>query len=257
MRTFLIVALAATLAACSRQPPTPPQAVADNCVGRNPFACWTAVPVSMQPTPLVRSDATEGRSVTAHRKVKPRLARVRHRTRMAKKSTKPVTAAAKASPPASHTPLPPQPSAEAAPKQPDNAVSQAPASPPPKTMQNQVAAAGADAVPAQADASALVAVVLARLDVKSVADLKARTVAIDDRYSLSNTNVRTAIVAAGAPEVQLSEGQGTAINRLVNGEVPAAVVAVEQADVAERFPEIAGYRIFHIPLSPQSMKPRP
>ncbi|MBV9560340.1 MAG: hypothetical protein JOY90_07755 [Bradyrhizobium sp.] len=112
-------------------------------------------------------------------------------------------------------------------------------------------------MPAQADASALVAVVLARLDVKSVADLKARTVAIDDRYSLSNTNVRTAIVAAGAPEVQLSEGQGTAINRLVNGEVPAAVVAVEQADVAERFPEIAGYRIFHIPLSPQSMKPRP
>jgi hypothetical protein len=258
LRTFLIVALAATLAACSRQPPTPPQAVADNCVGRNPFACWTAVPVSMQPTPLVRSAATEeSRPVVAHRTAKPKLARAHHRTRLARKSAKPVKAAAKANPAASHVQLPPQRTAEAAPKQPDNAVPQAPASPPPKTMQDQVAAASADTVPAPADADTLVAVVLARLDVTSVGDLKAKTVAIDDRYSSSNTNVRTAIVAAGAPEVQLSEGQGTAINRLVNGEVPAAVVAVEKAETAERFPEIAGYRIFHIPLSPKSVKARP
>ena len=34
------------------------------------------------------------------------------------------------------------------------------------------------------------------------------------------------MVAAGAPEIQLSKGQTTAINRLVGKEVPAAVVGL-------------------------------
>jgi hypothetical protein len=271
LRTILIVALAAALAACSRQPPPPPQAVADNCVGRNLFACWTAVPVPMQPTSLALSTApAEGRIIVAHQPAKPRLAQLRHRTRVAAKRAKPTMVAAKSEtksealnshaqlPPA--TPVkPPQPAAaDTPPKQPDNATAPAPAAPPPpKSVQEQVALAAAEAAPAQANADTLVAVVLARPDIKSVADLKARNVAIDDRYSSSSTSVRTAIVAAGAPEVQLSQGQSTAINRLVNGEVPAAVVALEQPDAAERFPEIAGYRIFHIPLSPRSMKARP
>jgi ABC-type amino acid transport substrate-binding protein len=215
----------------------------------------------MQPTPFARPAATaEDRPVVVHRETKSRLAHVRHRTRMAKKRTKP-TAVAKANTPVTHAQSPPDkpppPAAQAAPKEPENTAAQAPTAPPPKTVQEQVAAASADTAPARADPDALVAVVLARLDVKSVADLKAKVVAIDDRYSSSNTNVRTAIVAAGAPEVQLSEGQGTAINRLVNGEVPAAVVDVERAEAAELFPEIAGYRVFHIPLSPGSTKAKP
>jgi ABC-type phosphate/phosphonate transport system substrate-binding protein len=180
---------------------------------------------------------------------------------MAKGRAKPAAVAAKADTPSLHAQLPPekppQPAVQAAPKQLENTAAQASAAPPPKTVQEQVAAASAGTAPARADPDALVAVVLARLDVKSVADLKAKVVAIDDRYSSSNTNVRTAIVAAGAPEVQLSEGQGTAINRLVNGEVPAAVVDVERAEAAELFPEIAGYRVFHIPLSPGSTKAKP
>ncbi|TMJ50927.1 MAG: hypothetical protein E6G85_16680 [Alphaproteobacteria bacterium] len=103
----------------------------------------------------------------------------------------------------------------------------------------------------------LVAVLMARPDIKSVSDLAGKTIAVDDRYSASNGIVRTAIVAAGAPEVQLSEGHTTAINRLANGEVPAAVLALVSADAAEGFPEIAGFRIFHIPLSPRSLKGRP
>jgi hypothetical protein len=101
---------------------------------------------------------------------------------------------------------------------------------------------------------ALVAVLMVRLDVRSVSELTGRTIAIDDRYSAYNRSVRTAIVAAGAPEVQLSEGQTTAINRLVSGEVPAAVMTLVSAEAAESFPEIAGYRIFHVPLSPRSLK---
>jgi hypothetical protein len=49
----------------------------------------------------------------------------------------------------------------------------------------------------------------------------------------------------------------TAIDRLVEGEVPAAVVALVSADAAQGFPEIAGFKIFRIPLSPTFLKARP
>ena len=54
-------------------------------------------------------------------------------------------------------------------------------------------------------------------------------------------------MAAGAPEVQLSEGQTTAINRLINGEVPAAVLALVAAGAADGYPEIVGFKIFRNP----------
>jgi len=107
------------------------------------------------------------------------------------------------------------------------------------------------------DTDQLVAVLMARPDIKSVPDLTGRTIAIDDRYAASRGSVRTAIVAAGAPEVQLSEGQATAIDRLVNEEVPAAVLALVSADAAEAFSEIAGFKIFLIPLSPRSLRAQP
>lgn len=108
------------------------------------------------------------------------------------------------------------------------------------------------ASPPTNNTDALGALIMARQDIKSVSELTGKTIAIDDRYSASNSSVRTALVAAGAPEVQLSEGQTTAINRVVNGEVPAAVLALVSADAAESFPKIAGFRIFYIPLSPPS-----
>ena len=103
----------------------------------------------------------------------------------------------------------------------------------------------------------LVAVLMARPDIRSVSDLSRNTIAIDDRYSATSSNVRTAIVAAGATEVEVSEEQTAAIKRLTNGEVPAAVVALVSPDAAEMFPEIAGFRIFRVPLSPNSVKARP
>jgi hypothetical protein len=89
--------------------------------------------------------------------------------------------------------------------------------------------------------------------VKSVSELTGKTIAIDDRYAASNRSVRTAIAAAGAPEVKLSEGQTTAINRLVTKEVPAAVVALVSAGAADGFPELAGFKSFQIPLSARSL----
>jgi TRAP-type uncharacterized transport system substrate-binding protein len=106
-------------------------------------------------------------------------------------------------------------------------------------------------------ADLLVAVLMARPDIASVSDLSRTTIAIDDRYSATSNSIRTAVVAAGAPEVQMSEGPTAAIKRLTNGEVPAAVVALVSPDAAEVFPEIAGFRIFRVPLSPNSVKAKP
>jgi hypothetical protein len=106
------------------------------------------------------------------------------------------------------------------------------------------------------DINHLVALLMARPDIKSVSDLAGKDIAIDDKQSASNANVRTAIVAAGAAEVRLREGQTKAIDRLISGEVPAAVLSLVSAEAAEAFPEIAGFKIFRIPLSPRSLKER-
>jgi NMT1/THI5 like len=96
----------------------------------------------------------------------------------------------------------------------------------------------------------VVALVMARPDIKSVADLAGRDVAIDEQQPASSGVIRTAIAAAGAAEVQLSAGQTKAIDRLIDGEVKAAVLALVSKEAGDWFPEIADYRVFRVPLSP-------
>jgi hypothetical protein len=99
------------------------------------------------------------------------------------------------------------------------------------------------------DTGSLVALVMSRPEIKSVSDLAGMTIAIDSRRSKASSDVRTALVAAGASEVQLTTGETGAIDRLVSGDVPAAVLTLVSADAAEAFPEIAGFKVFRIPLS--------
>ena len=98
----------------------------------------------------------------------------------------------------------------------------------------------------------LVVLLMTRPEIKSVSDLNGKDVAIDERQSASNDSVRTAIATAGATEVKLSEGQTKAIDRLISGEVPAAVLTLVSSEAADWFPEIAGFKIFRIPLSSRS-----
>jgi hypothetical protein len=105
---------------------------------------------------------------------------------------------------------------------------------------------------AEIDPDLLVALVMARPEMKSLSDLANKNIAIDGEPSASNGSVRTAIVAAGAAEVQLSKGEAKAIDRLIAGEVPAAVLTLVSPEAAEAFPDIAGFRIFRIPLSPKA-----
>jgi hypothetical protein len=260
LRTLLICALATTLVGCSSQQPAQP-----SCVGLNPLACLTAVHVPIEP------ETTDGDSATAkpvstvawRGDGPPRFHAGHHAVR---RTPKPIKVAAKAT---AAVPIP-IPSPHANQQTTGNAIAsetnRASAADPSsttdvqqtRTAQEQVAAASGVAermsVPTlDASLDALVAILLAAPDVKSISDLAGKTIAIDDRHSEGTIRrVSTAMATAGAPEAQLSKGQTTAIGRLVNKEVPAAVVGLVSASAADSFPEIARFRTFQVPLSPRS-----
>jgi hypothetical protein len=94
----------------------------------------------------------------------------------------------------------------------------------------------------------LVALVLARPEINSLSDLNNKNIAIEEKQSASSGRVSAAFMAAGAAEVQFSEGQTGAIERLISGEVPAAVLTLASREAAEWFPDIAGFRTFRVPL---------
>jgi hypothetical protein len=289
LRTPLIIALAATLVGCSRQPP--PQAATESCTDQGAFACFKSVAADR---PIERASLTtnfptkETRfGVATDTESQPSDFARNSAARPVVRKSKPTTVTANAELPATPIPLPrplsrtqretrssnasPDPGAT----EPDGGIRPATVGRSPnsngRTIQEQVAAATAVAEQTTIRAAAaprtgaepggppsntdlLVAIVMVRLEIRSVSDLTGKNVAIDERYSPSSVDVRIAIVAAGAPEVQLSAAPTTAIDRLVNGEVPAAVVALVSADSAADFPEIAGFRTLQVPLSPRSSK---
>jgi TRAP-type uncharacterized transport system substrate-binding protein len=97
------------------------------------------------------------------------------------------------------------------------------------------------------DADNLVALVLARPEINSLSDLNNKTIAITEKQSASSGRVSAALMAAGAAEVQFSEVKASAIDRLISGEVPAAVVLASR-EVANLFPEVEGFRTFRVSL---------
>ena len=105
------------------------------------------------------------------------------------------------------------------------------------------------------DADQRVAVLVVRPEIMSASDLANKIVAIDVSSSDSILGVTTAIVAAGAVDVQMSEGTTLAILRVIDGEVPAAVVTIGPPEAAEVWSsEIPGFKILRIPLLPSSAK---
>jgi ABC-type amino acid transport substrate-binding protein len=260
LRTLFICALATTLVGCSSQQSTQP-----SCVGLNPFACLTAVQVPIEPeSPGSDSATAEPVSLVARRGDRPPRSHVDHAVR---RTPRPIKAAAAIPLPVRSPQANQQTTGNAVASEAARASATDPHSttdaPQTRTTEQQVAAASAVAermsVPTlDASLDALVAILVAGPDVKSVSDLAGKTIAIDDRYSESSiSRVRTAMAAAGALEVQLSKGQTTAINRLVAKEVPAAVVGLVSASAADSFPEIARYRTFQVPLAARSSPAKP
>jgi len=95
----------------------------------------------------------------------------------------------------------------------------------------------------------LVALVLARPEINSLSDLNNKNIAIEEKQSAASGSVSLALMAAGAAEVQFSEAKAGAIERLIRGEVPAAVLTLASREAAEWFPDIEGFRTFRVPLS--------
>jgi hypothetical protein len=121
-----------------------------------------------------------------------------------------------------------------------------------RTTQAQVTAA--TAVAERVTAAAAVAILMARPEIKSLSDLAGANIAIDDKHSATSSNVRIAMAAAGAAEVQLTASQTKAIDRVIGGEVAASVLTLASPEAAEGFPEIAGFKIFRVPLSERPTK---
>jgi hypothetical protein len=263
LRTLLICActLAGGLAGCSRQP------AQQSCVGLNPLACLAAVQVPIEPESHDNNAAAAVKPVTtvAWRSDEPPRPLVHNAVHRA---PRPIKVAARAE---AAIPLPrrsPQPKPQLAGNAPASEAARANVADPPSTntvglaptTQQQVAAASAVAEQmsvAALDMSSDVAILVAGPDVKSLSELSGKPIAIDDRHFGQINSIRTAMAAAGAPEVKLSKGQTTAINRLVSHEVPAAIVALVSASAADSFPELVRYKTFRIPLPPRSSPARP
>jgi hypothetical protein len=274
MRTLIVGALAATLVGCSCL--LPPQASIEGCTDTNGLVCFDRMAASqpIEPKPAsfkTESATTEIKSTIAANTRKPSSALARDRAHLAMKTTKSTAAAdsdtTRAGIADSHPrggaiansntrTIQEQVVANTAVAEQATAAKPVPA---PEQKANNTDRSGHAETVLRGDAEKtaaaspnntdhLVALLIARPEIKSVSDLTSKIVAIDDRHSASNDRVRTAIAAAGATEVQLSGGQTKAINRLISGEVPAAVLALVSAEAAEGFPEVAGFKIFRIPL---------
>lgn len=106
------------------------------------------------------------------------------------------------------------------------------------------AAAGGNAI-----ASPLWVLVMARPEISSAADLAGKVIAIDIMRPPVNEEVRIALDRAGAADAKVTGGRTRALDRLAKGEVTAAILGVVSPDAAESFPEVAGFKIFRIPLT--------
>jgi hypothetical protein len=96
----------------------------------------------------------------------------------------------------------------------------------------------------------LTALVLTGLEVEEISDLAGKDVAINGALPGSSVLLRTAIVAAGAPGIQLKDGQPEPIEALRRGEVSAVILGLVTVEQARAFPKVENFKLFRVPLSP-------
>ena len=92
-----------------------------------------------------------------------------------------------------------------------------------------------------------VAIVVASPEIKSVSDLTGKIIAIDDKYSKSNAGIHAAIASAGATDSLLASSESMAMDRLLSGKTPAAVLTLVYPETG--FSTIEGYSVFRVPLA--------
>jgi len=99
-----------------------------------------------------------------------------------------------------------------------------------------------------------VAIVVAGPEVKSVADLAGKIIAIDDRHSNLHTGIQAAFVVAGATDSLLTTSETKAADRLLSGKASAAVLTLVYPETG--FSAIEGYSVFRVSLDHRETKAR-
>ena len=96
------------------------------------------------------------------------------------------------------------------------------------------------------DAERTVALLLVGPEITWLSQLAGKNIAIDEAVSASNNEARRWLAAM--VNAELAAGQIKALDRLVKGEVSAAVLTLSYPETAEWSSEIAGFKVFRIPL---------
>jgi hypothetical protein len=102
------------------------------------------------------------------------------------------------------------------------------------------------------DAERTVALLLVGPEITWLSQLAGKNIAIDEAVSASNNEARRWLAAM--VNAELAAGQTKALDRLVKGEVPAAVLTLSYPETAEWSSEIAGFKVFRIPLAKRPLK---
>jgi hypothetical protein len=102
------------------------------------------------------------------------------------------------------------------------------------------------------DAERTVALLLVAPEITWLSELAGKNIAIDEAVSASNDEARRWLAAM--VNAELAAGQTKALDRLVKGEVSAAVLTLSYPETAEWSSEIAGFKVFRIPLAKRPLK---
>ena len=102
------------------------------------------------------------------------------------------------------------------------------------------------------DAERTVALLLVAPEITSLSELAGKNIAIDEAVSASNDEARRWLAAM--VNAELAGGRTKALDRLVKGEVSAAVLTLSYPETAEWSSEIAGFKVFRIPLVNRPLK---
>jgi TRAP-type uncharacterized transport system substrate-binding protein len=102
------------------------------------------------------------------------------------------------------------------------------------------------------DAERTVALLLVGPEITWLSQLAGKNIAIDEAVSASNDEARRWLAAM--VNAELAAGQTKALDRLVKGEVSAAVLTLSYPETAEWSSEIAGFKVFRIPLVKRPLK---
>lgn len=99
-----------------------------------------------------------------------------------------------------------------------------------------------------AKAEQTIAILLVREEIKSLADLSNKRIAIDANQANEVPNIKAAISKTGARDVEIIEDAKFALLRVIDGEVPAGVISIASPEEAAQWTGVPGYTVLKLPL---------